>query len=66
MRLRFLELAGARCACTVGLSSGVVLGGDEVVVEVVGHEVAQVTGRQPCFEMARARWYPVCLCKPAG
>ena len=41
MRLRFLEMVGARCACTVGLSSGAELGDDGVVVEVVGHEVAQ-------------------------
>ena len=41
MRLRFWELAGARCACTVGLSSGAELGGDGVVAEVVGHEVAR-------------------------
>ena len=31
MRLRFLDMAGARCASTVGLSSGAVLG-DGVVV----------------------------------
>ena len=41
MRLRFLEMVGARCACTVGLSSGAELGGDGVVAEVVGHEVAR-------------------------
>ena len=41
MRLRFLEMVGARCARTVALSSAAVLGGDGAVVEVVGHEVAR-------------------------
>ena len=35
MRLRFLDMAGARCASTVGLSSGAVLG-DGVVVRGSG------------------------------